>query len=133
MKKDIEFPEYKDLHLLAIPGESPDDLWEIMILNSGSAFLDNVIVSSNGYGQDESGQSIATSTLRHFFQHLDPQQSISVEKIDPKVFGLTNEYWISYYIGNSIYDKKFLFVPGSLVQENLVFIELLEKEAVLHA
>jgi len=33
-----------------------------------------------------------------------------IEPIDPNVLHLNNEYWVSYYIGSQIYDKRFVFV-----------------------
>jgi len=40
---------------------------------------------------------------------------------------------VSYYIGSQIYDKRFVFVPETICEENLVFIQELEKEGVLHS
>jgi len=56
-----------------------------------------------------------------------------IEPIDAKVLHLNNEYWVSYYIGPQIYDKRFVFVPDTICEENLVFIQELEKEGVLHS
>jgi hypothetical protein len=39
---------------------------------------------------------------------------------------------VSYYIGNQIFDKKFIFVPESIREENLIPIAQLELEGVLH-
>ena len=56
-----------------------------------------------------------------------------VEPIDPAVFHLNNEYWVSYYIGTQIYDKRFIFVPDTICEENLSFIPELELKGVLHS
>ena len=56
-----------------------------------------------------------------------------VELIDPAVFRLTNQYWVSYYRDRQIFDRKFLFVPDSIVPENFSRLELLDGQAgVLH-
>ena len=52
--------------------------------------------------------------------------------ITPDVFHLNNEYWVSYYIGNQIFDKKFIFVPDSIREENLILIENLNLKGILH-
>jgi hypothetical protein len=133
VKKDIAFPENKKLHMAVSPGETDDDLWEVFLINTGDEILRNVLISSSGYGQNEAGEKIETGTLRHFHEIIGVQQSIPIEKIDPSVFHLTNEYWISYWINEKLYDRRFLFVPDSLSFQNCIFVNILEKEAVLHA
>ena len=62
---------------------------------------------------------------------MPAQGSAGVEAIDPAVFGLTNEYWLSYYIDGTIYDKKFIFLPESIVDDNLIRIPVLNKPGVM--
>jgi 16S rRNA (adenine1518-N6/adenine1519-N6)-dimethyltransferase len=57
---------------------------------------------------------------------------VVVEPIMPEVFHLYNEYWVSYFIGSQIYDKKFIFVPDSIVDAHLIHIESLGLRGVLH-
>ncbi|MFA6278138.1 MAG: hypothetical protein WC622_15420, partial [Pedobacter sp.] len=72
-----------------------------------------------------------TSLLRHFIGDLTANSFAGVEAIDPAVFGLTNEYWLSYYIGKEIYDKKFVFLPESIIENNLIRIPVLNKPGVM--
>jgi hypothetical protein len=133
VKKDIEFPEYTKLHMAVTPGETDTDLWEVFLINTGDEILKNVLVSSSGYGLNELGEKLETGTLRHFHEVVLANQSLPIEKIDPSVFHLTNEYWISYWINGNLYDRRFLFVPDSLSFQNCIYVNVLEKEAVLHA
>jgi hypothetical protein len=58
-----------------------------------------------------------------------------IELIQPELFDLCNEFWVSYYIddgSNKIFDKKFLFLPGSVIEENMSFIPVLQMEGILH-
>ena len=71
-------------------------------------------------------------TFDHMIEKLDPLMYEVVEPIDPQVFEMTNEYWVSYYIGKEILDKKFTFVEGSIREENMILIETLNKKGVLH-
>ena len=57
---------------------------------------------------------------------------VVVEPIMPDVFHLNNEYWVSYFIGSQIFDKKFIFVPDSIVEENMMTIDPPGLEGVLH-
>jgi hypothetical protein len=45
---------------------------------------------------------------------------------------LNNEFWVSYYILDQIFDKKFIFTSGSMIPANMTFIEELGLEVVLH-
>nr|MCU0470270.1 hypothetical protein [Arcicella sp.] len=69
---------------------------------------------------------------RHFHKHCDAGEILKIEMITPDVFHLNNEYWVSYYIGNQIFDKKFVFVPESIREENLILIDQLNLEGILH-
>lgn len=106
--------------------------WNVYLINSNAFTIDNVLVASKGYGEHE-GQEVKTSVLRHMFEQVPGKSSQQVEPIDPALFHLTNEFWVSYYIGNKIHDKRFLFVPGSIVEDNLIQISILEKQGVLHS
>jgi hypothetical protein len=44
---------------------------------------------------------------------------------------LTNEYWLSFYIDNTIYDKKYIFLPESIVDDNLSKVPLVNKPGVI--
>ena len=89
-------------------------------------------VVSKGYGEKE-GEQQKTSTLRHFLETVSAHTSALIEPIEPSVFHLNNEYWVSYFIGDKIYDKRFVFVPDSIGEANLTFIKEIGKEGVLHS
>jgi hypothetical protein len=131
MKKDIEFPQNE--HLLMAIAPSEFEQWEVFIINKGSEKIDNLLVTSTGYGYDQNGEKVSTSTLRHFYDNFEQNSVKEIEKIDPSVFHLNNEYWVSYWIGSKLYDRRFVFVPESISLKNCIFVPFLEKEAVLHA
>ena len=78
-----------------------------------------------------SGDVYKRQILRHSIGDLGPHESAVIEAIDEQVFGLTNEYWLSYYIGDTIYDKKFIFLPESIVESNLTRIPVVNKPGVM--
>lgn len=133
MKKDIPFYPVQNVMLaIAKEGDEPDGVeWRVYILNKNEKKLENVIVSSKGYGEVD-GAMQKTSILRHYLGELEPEEHKIIEPIDPKLFHLFNEYWISYYIEGQVYDKKFVFVPGSISENNLILIKQLNMEGVLH-
>lgn len=105
-------------------------LWKVYLINLKDMPLETVLISSKGYGE-KNGEQIKTSTLRHSLGNVNAKSFVQVELIDEQVFGLTNEYWVSYYLGNQIYDKKFIFVPESIVETNMTRIPLLNKGGVM--
>lgn len=134
MKKDITIPEVKHVTLAVVREKSilNQNEWKVYLINNNPFPIDNTLVASNGYGEKD-GQTQRTSTLRHFLDSVPANESVLVEPLDEKLFHLTNEYWVSYYIGNQIYDRRFVFVPDSIREENISFIKELDKEGVLHS
>lgn len=134
MKKDIEIPPVENVTLAVAREKNLLDQyeWKVYLINNNLFDIDNTLVASTGYGE-KSGETQRTSTLRHFLQTVLAQTTIAIEPIDPNVFHLNNEYWVSYYVGSQIHDKKFVFVPDSICEANITFIKELQLEGVLHS
>ena len=132
MKKDLPDNIVEDVAIaVALVNETPEvKNWTVYLVNLKNEPITNVLITSKGYGEKD-GKEVKTSLLRHFIGDVDAQAYAGVEAIDPAVFGLTNEYWLSYYIGNTIYDKKFIFLPESIVDGNLIRIPVLNKPGVM--
>lgn len=141
MKKDIDFDPVEGVSIAIVPDPAagaPDadsqPVWTVYLLNANKFVIDNVLISAEGYGTQSTGEAVRTSTLRYHFPHVGPQSATPVELIDPAVFHLTNQYWVSYYVDSRIFDKKFIFVPGAIEAENLSHLDLLGGRAgVLHS
>lgn len=134
MMKDIIIPEVKNVTLAVArtqqPGESAE--WKVYLINNNAFPIENTLVASKGYGE-KAGEEQRTSVLRHFLETVPAESSVQIEPIDPAVFHLNNEYWVSYYVGRQIYDKRFVFVPDTIREENITFIKELNMEGVLHS
>ncbi|WP_199140768.1 hypothetical protein [Pedobacter sp. ASV12] len=132
MKKDLPENIVEDVAIaVVLMGETPEvKNWNVYLVNFKKEPITNVLITSKGYGEKD-GKQVKTSLLRHFIGDLAPQSYAAVEAIDPAVFGLTNEYWLSYYIGKDIFDKKFIFLPESIIDNNLIRIPLLNKPGVM--
>jgi hypothetical protein len=134
MIKDIAIPDVKNV-TIAVAREKNilhQNEWKVYLINSNSFPIENTLVASKGYGEKD-GEAQRTSTLRHFLQTVPANGFTVIEPLDEKVLHLNNEYWVSYYVGNQIYDKRFVFVPDSICEANLTFIKELEMEGVLHS
>lgn len=132
MKKDIEFPFVKNVSVGIIPEYNEDKtLWKVFLINTGDVPLTNVMVTSTGFGKQD-GIEQKTSTLRYHFDRLEPQEALVVELIDPAVFHLNNEYWVSFWIGTQLYDKRYLFLPESIDEQHFTSIPIVEKKGIWH-
>jgi hypothetical protein len=134
MKKDIEIPEVKNVTIAVVREKNllNQDEWKVYLINNNNFPIETTLVVSKGYGEKE-GEQQKTSTLRHFLETVPAHSSALIEPIESNVFHLNNEYWVSYYIDRQIHDKRFVFVPDTICEENLTFIKEIEKEGVLHS
>ncbi len=132
MKADLPENIVEDVAItVALVGETPEvGSWTVYVINFKNEPIKNVLITSKGYGELD-GKQVKTSLLRHSMGEVAATSFAAVEAIDPAVFGLTNEYWLSYYIGTAIYDKKFIFLPESIVDDNLIRIPILNKPGVM--
>ncbi len=132
MLKDIHNPVV-DKIIVAVVRESEneqDEKWSVYLINLYDKKIENVLVSSKGYGIHD-GENVKTTTLRHLIGEILPGQSARIEAIIKDVFGLNNEYWVSFYIGKEIYDKKYIFLPESIREEHLTLIPHINKPGVM--
>ena len=131
MNKDIPKPEVKNVTVVISP-ERDNEFWSVHIVNINDFPVTSVLVASTGYAEKGPDRE-KTSTIRHSFDEIGAKSSVHVELIDPKVFHLFNEYSVTYYIDKDIYYKKFLFVPDSIINENLSHNAILDAEVVEHS
>lgn len=134
MMKDIEVPAVVNVTIAIARRQThgQSDEWLVYLINNGKQAIENTLVASNGYGERD-GIKQQTSVLRHYLQTVQPNSAALIEPIAQDVFHLNNEYWVSYYIGSTIFDKRFVFVPDSICETNLTYVRELEMEAVLHS
>jgi hypothetical protein len=85
--------------------------------------MEGIIITSKGYGVNEAtGEKISTSMLRHSLEVLLPDEAAMIEPIMEDVFKLTNEFLISFWVEDTMYDKKFIFLPETINEKNYVTI-----------
>jgi hypothetical protein len=128
MKADITFHPVTGVELIIT---KQGEAWGIYLINKNLIELETVMVTSRGYGKLKEEQ-VKTSTLRHMLGTVPAQGFVFIEPLDPAVFQLTNEYWVSYYIVDQIFDKKFIFVPETITERNLSLIPELNMQGIRH-
>jgi hypothetical protein len=130
--KDIPKLTVENIIVAIVPesNEQGEEVWNVYLINLYDSKIEGVLVSSKGYGKKD-GEEVKTSTLRHFIGTIESNDYAKIELIIKDVFGLSNEYWISFYLGKDMYDKKYVFLPESITEDNLTMIPILNKRGVM--
>ena len=129
MNEKVNYIPVKDIFVAVSNDEK--DIWNVYVINKSDQPITNVIIATKGYGEIN-GEIKKTSILRHMVEKVDINAFELVEPIDPSLFQLTNEFWVSFYIGKQIYDKKYVFTPASFMVDNMVNLPLINKSGILH-
>lgn len=123
--------EAKDIAVAIILENEELNTWSIHLINFNNLQIENVLINSSGSGVNPLGESIKTSQLRHFFEYIPANSTQQIEIITPEVFHLDNQYMVSYFSENKLYDKKFIFKANTISIENLSFIEDLNAKGIV--
>ena len=110
--------------------EEGENVWNVYIINLYPDEITGVLVSSAGYGQFE-GRDVKTSVLRHMIGNISSNDYGKIEPIMENLFGLTNEFWVSFFLNKHMYDKKYIFLPESIKEENFTMVPVLGKLGVM--
>jgi hypothetical protein len=121
MKNDIIIPTVENIFLAAIHewnDDFMDKVWNVYLINDSDFNLESVMVVSKAFGTIE-GEMKKTSSLRHAFIEVPAISTVKVEMIENSVLQLNNEFMVTYFIGSTLYDKKFIF-KANAIDEKLV-------------
>lgn len=135
MKKDIEIPKVEGVSVAVVKElneEKTAEVFNVYLLNQKTDGIRNVLVSSKGYGENKAtGEKVATSVLRHFIGDVDGNEYAKIEPIVEDVFGINNEYWVSFTYQGKMYDKKYIFLAETIIEENMIQVPLLDLKGVV--
>jgi hypothetical protein len=132
MKKDIPIYEVSDIAVAVVRelNESGVNVWNVYLINMKEEAIEGVLVTSTGYGEINN-EKVKTSTLRHFLDVVEPHSFCKIEPIMEDVFGVNNEYWVSFYLNKIMYDKKYVFLAESIKETNFTQVPEINKKGVL--
>ena len=129
MKKDIQIPEVSGVEV-AIVFEHNDiyktDDWNVYIINNKAVDIELVVIVSKGYNDQK-----ISSTLRKKLDILPANSFAKVELIQPELFTLNNDFQVSFFENNTLYDKTFSFKKGTVKEGALRMIPVLQKRGVI--
>jgi hypothetical protein len=134
MREELMGPKVEKVGVAVVQQINTDNQLEynVYLLNLRDDIMEGIIINSTGYGENvNTGEKIKTSTLRHCIEVLLPNEAARIEPIMDDVFGISNEYWVSFWIDDVLYDKKFIFPPERICEKNLKEIKILGAKGIL--
>ena len=133
MKKDITIPEVENVFLAAVQEWSDDfmeKVWYAYLINDSDFQLDGVMVVSKAFGTID-GEMKKTSLLRHAFAEVPAVSVVKIEMLEKSVLLLNNEFMVTYFIGEKLYDKKYLFKAHSIHEDFVEEVPILFVDGVI--
>ncbi|WP_196889097.1 hypothetical protein [Aureivirga sp. CE67] len=131
MKKDIFIPKVENVYM-AIVKEFNETYqtedWNVYLINDRDTKIDMVICVSQGTDPD-SGK--ITTMMRKTVQKMEAHSFAKVEYLQEDVLALDNIFNVTFFDGNTMYDKQFVFEKNTVKEGTLRYIKLLDKKGVI--
>jgi len=129
MKKDIQIPEVTDVEM-AIAYEYNDiyntNDWNVYIINNKNVDLEMMVVVTQGFSDTK-----ITSLFRKKLDKLPAMSFAKIEFIQPELFKLNNRFQVTFFEGNTLYEKTFIFKENTIKEGALRMIDSIKKRGIL--
>ena len=129
MKKDIEIPEVKDVHVAAVKvfnEEFEAYEWNVYLINNTGAPLEMVLIVSKGFDKKRE-----TSLMRHKIEVLPSKNFAKIEYLQDEVLQLNNEFQVTFFEGSKMMEKTFLFKPNTIKESASTRIPIIPEKGIL--
>lgn len=129
MKKDIHIPKVQGVYI-AIVNEFNEIYktrdWNAYIINDKYVNLEVVLIVTSGYSEEK-----MTSIFRKKLDVLPKKSYAKIELIQEELFALNNEFKVTFFEGNTMFEKTFLFEKNTINKKALQSIPLMKVKGVL--
>ena len=129
MKDDILFPKVDGVYV-AVVNEYNETYktqdWNAYIINDKEIDLDIVLIVTNGYSENK-----ITSTFRKKLDKLPAKSYAKIELMQEDLFALNNQFKVSFFEGNQMFDKTYVFRKNTINIKALQPIPLMKVKGVL--
>jgi len=129
MKKDIEIPKVEGVYI-AVVYEYNDiyktNDWNAYIINDKEVDLEIVLIVTSGYNDDK-----ITSTFRKKLDVLPKKSYAKIELMQEALFALNNTFAVSFFEGNKMFDKTYVFRKNTINLKALQPVPLMDVKGVL--
>lgn len=129
MKKDIQIQKVEGVYV-AVVNEYNDIYktqdWNAYIINDKDVDLEMVLIVTSGYSEEK-----ITSTFRKKIDVLPKKSYAKIELMQEELFALNNTFKVSFFEGNTMLDKIYLFRKNTINLKALQPIPLMKVKGVL--
>ena len=129
MKKDIQIPQVEGVYI-AVVSEYNDIYktqdWNAYIINDKDVDLDVVLIVTSGYSENK-----MTSIFRKKLDLLPKKSYAKIEMMQEDLFALNNEFKVTFFEGNAMFEKNYLFKTNTINENALKKIPLMQAKGVL--
>ncbi|WP_394748272.1 hypothetical protein [Spongiimicrobium salis] len=128
MKKDIEIPIAKEVSVALVHEwneEFLDKEWNAYIINHRNDPIEMVLVMSKGHDADRK-----TSTMRHAIEVVGAKSFEKIENVQEEVLGLNNEFYVTFFADNKMYERKYHFSKNTVNAAALTTLPVINKEGI---
>ena len=133
MKKDIIIPEVENV-FVAVVQEWSDDfmekVWYAYLVNDSDFLIESVMVVSKAFGTID-GEMKKTSLLRHAFVEVPAVSVVKIEMIEKSVLTLNNEFMVTFFMDNKLFDKKFIFKANAINEKDVEEVPILFVDGII--
>jgi hypothetical protein len=133
MKKDIIIPIVENVFLAAVQEWSDDfmeKVWYVYLVNDSDFLLESVMIVSKAFGTID-GEMKKTSLLRHAFIEVLAVSVVKIEMLEKSVLVLNNEFVVTFFMGNQLYDRKFIFKAHSITPDYVEEVPILFVDGII--
>lgn len=129
MKDDIIIPKVEDVYI-AVVNEYNDIYktqdWNAYIINDKDVDLEMILIVTSGYSENKT-----TSVFRKKLDKLPKKSYAKIELMQEDLFALNNTFKVSFFEGNAMFDKTYLFRKNTINLKALQPIPLMQAKGVL--
>lgn len=129
MKKDISIPEVEEVYVAAVREENKEFRsmdWNAYIINNKDVPLEMVLIIARGYDSKN-----ATSTMRHSIKVLPARSYAKIELMQDDILKLKNEFLVTFFDGNKMYEKNFSFSKNSIKESAVKALPVMQEKGIL--
>ncbi|MEZ4801337.1 MAG: hypothetical protein R2797_01095 [Gelidibacter sp.] len=129
MKKDIQIPKVEGVYV-AVVHEYNDMYktqdWNAYIINDKDVDLEVVLIVTSGYSDKK-----MTSIFRKKLDVLPKKSYAKIELMQEELLALNNEFKVTFFEGNQMFEKTYLFRKNTINERALQTIPLMDVKGVM--
>ena len=107
-----------------------EKVWYAYLINDSDFHIESVMIVSKAFGTID-GEMKKTSLLRHAFIEVPAVSVVKIEMMEKSVLVLNNEFMVTFFIGDTLYDRKFIFKANSITPDYVEEVPILFVDGVI--